>query len=239
MKRIIACLMLIGTSYCTMAQDGELLPITESKPTFKKNEIGLTAELDVFRSPNSSTAFQAIQYKHWKNEHFGARFLLGRRDYYDNASWRASYQVSNDTIISRTPITNGGVGIAGIGLEAQRQFYKRVYLFAAVEAKFGYGKATIDTIVERSIENNTNRYLSPPPPTATPGRPANNTDVYYASLVPTFGAKFQFNRISFGSEMALNLLNYSYVNNKVTPGVGTLDFDLGRLNPRFFIQYRF
>ncbi|MCB0698677.1 MAG: hypothetical protein H6551_00965 [Chitinophagales bacterium] len=242
MKTIPTILALCATCYCATAQDiqASIKEQVDKPEKIRRNELGLTAEMDVFSGWNTTTAFQAIQYKRWKNEHFGARFLLGRKDYYSNNDFAASYQINGDTVVTLKPVTSGSVAIIGAGLEGQRQFYKRVHLFAAVEVKCGYGRGSIDTFTERALQSDPDKILPPPPhaPIVTGKSPA-STDIYHISLVPTFGGKIQFKRICFGSEMALNFLNYTNIRHPNKHAIGHLDFDLGTINPRVFVHYRF
>ena len=123
MKHSILLLMIIS-AITSIAQVVET-PVQKTRA----NEIGLTAEVDAFSSINNSTAFQAIQYKHWQNEHFGMRFLLGKRDYYSDVNFNTSYRIDGDTLTKTNYATDATIAFAGVGIEAQRQFYKKVYNF--------------------------------------------------------------------------------------------------------------
>lgn len=233
MKKIMIGALLMCMTTGIVAQDIQ----PEELPTFRKNEIGVTAELDAFNSTLNSTTFQALQFKHWKNEHYGARFLVGRGDFQSTYDFPQYYQVSNDTVYKKTPLTNGNMGIVGVGLEAQRQFYEKVYLFAAIEGKFGFGSGRVDTLTERSVESPQHPLQHPvgPIPAASPV----SVSMFYAGLTPTFGAKFQFRHITFGSEMAWNLLNYTNITYGNQSPRSLMDLDMSRLSPRFFVNYRF
>lgn len=235
MKRTITAL--VATLMCATAIAQTTDATTAEQPKARKNEIGVTAELDAFNSGLNSTTFQALQFKRWKNEHFGARFLIGRGDFQSTYDFPPYYQVKNDTVYKKTPITFTSMGIAGVGLEAQRQFYKRVYLFAAVEAKFSFGSGRVDTITERSVESPQHPMQHPIP--SVPAASPISAQMFYAGLTPTFGAKFQFSRFTFGSEMAWNLLNYTSTTYGVLPTRSMVDLDMSRLSPRFFVHYRF
>lgn len=233
MKILIASICMIITCSTTRAQQ-ELTTLEIKKS--RKNEIGLTTELDVFSKGYSSTSFRALQYKRWKNDCFGARFLVGISDYYSDANSMQSFSVRNDTITKLSTVANGSLGFVGLGLEAQRRFYKRVYLFAAVEVKLGVGRASIDTVVETTYDNMpvynaTVPYVQSISP--------NSASVFQASVSPTFGGKIQFKRICFGSEMSLNIFNYSNINYADNTSVGTTSLELGQINPRFFVHFRF
>lgn len=196
------------------------------------NEIGFTTQTDMFSSLYNSNSLHAIQYKRWKNSHFGTRFLLGYGDYQTDEHFRPTYRTDNDTIIRSLPITYNTLGFAGVGVEAQRQFYKRVSLFAAIEARFGFGSGSVDTAIEYSHENyskyRTNVYSS-----------ALKTDIFAAYLTPSIGGKIEFNRINFGTELVLNLLQYTNVSYTALPTTSSFHVDVTQLYPRFFVHYRF
>ncbi len=231
MKIIIAMLFTIGSIQLATAQNEHLIKKQ------KRNEIGLTAEINAFSNINNSTAFQAIQYKHWQNEHFGMRFLLGKRDYYSDVSFSTSYRIDGDTLTKTNYATDATIAIAGVGFEAQRQFYKKVYLFATVETKFGFGEGYIDSFPTRTVYNDT----FPWGRTVTTkfSYSAATYNIFYASVTPTFGAKLQFNHICFGTEMSLYLLSYTSMKNQSRPYESMLEFDISTINPRFFVHYRF
>ena len=156
MKNLIASLTLASISCFATAQ--EIQSPERHTQKIRKHEIGLTTETDVFSNDLNSTTFQALQFKKWKNEHYGARFLLGHSQLQSDVNHPVTYTTQNDTITKRIPLTNARLGIVGVGLEAQRQFYKRIYMFAAVEGRFGFGKATTQDIVERVDKNG--QYIS-------------------------------------------------------------------------------
>lgn len=233
MKNIIALSLMLAS----MTASAQEQSISES-PKQRKNEIGLTMQTDAFSYAYNNTSLQALQFKRWKNEHFGARFLVGHASYYTNQDFAPTYQVNNDTIIRKQPITNGNMGFVGFGLEAQRQFYKRVILFAAIEAQVGYGNARVDTAVEYSTKDIQFRPFTNEPGTM-PARPDATTQLFYVGITPTIGAKIEFNRINFGTEFALNLARITNRSYPGLPSINTIDIDLGNINPRFFVHYRF
>lgn len=236
MKKLMTVLLISSISISASAQDIQS-QLTENKaPKVKKYELGVTTEMNVFGDNNAS--FQALQFKKWKNEHYGARLLLGYGNFQSNNDFPIYYTEFNDTITKSAPYRTSQIGFAGLGLEAQRQFYKRVYLFAAVEAKFGYGTTMLDTLVER-VQSNANTR----PWENNPGSPQIRTGtgvskMFYVGVTPTFGAKFQFSHITFGSEMAWNVFNYTSYEHPAGHS-NTTDFDMSKISPRFFVHYRF
>lgn len=234
MKNLIAAMIIIGMSTYATAQDIEAPE--NSTPKIKKHEIGFTSEIIDFGGSINNSTLQALQFKKWKNEHYGARFLIGRATFQSDRNFPTTYITNNDTITKNMPLTFAQMGFVGVGLEAQRQFYKRIYLFAAVEGRFGFGKASVDTIQERVTTSG--RYVELDPATRQPFPNRPTLDAFQAALTPTFGAKFQFSRVTFGSEMAWNIFNYTQVGN---PGstLSSFDLDMSRMGARFFVHYRF
>lgn len=230
MKKTFLIALMLGISLTTQAQETDL----KAEPDLKqrKNEIGFTTQTDMFSTMYNSNSLHAIQYKRWKNQHFGARFLLGYGDYQTDEHFRPIYTRDNDTIIRSLPVTYSTLGFAGVGLEAQRQFYKRVILFAAVEARFGFGSGSVDTATEYSHDNYSKYVREPYASTTT-------ADIFTAYLTPTIGGKIEFKRINFGTELALNLMQYTSATYTNMPTTSTFIVDLTKLNPRFFVHYRF
>ena len=113
--------------------------------------------------------------------------------------------------------------------------YKKIYVFAATEIKAGYGTSTIDTLIESQYGDVVEIGILPPFANTAP----TTGNIFYAGLTPSIGADFLFNRISFGTEIALNIVTFSTASYNNQPRKNTINWDMGNFNPRFFVHYRF
>lgn len=240
---------LLATCMATMgaiAQENATIDILPVAKKVHKNEIGLLGETPFGNSASGnylyagSGSYQgrvAIQYKRWVKENMGYRASLGYADY-SGSSGRNYIGKKGDTTFqsfyrNRVPVVFGSIGV-----EMQRQFYKRVYLYAAVDLQVGYGNGTNESVRTTEVLNNNNlydhRYYN-----ETITSTASAT-VFNAGVVPFVGAKFNFSRISFGTELSGIRMEYNSVTSALQPmpgGVG--EFSLGDFRQRFFVNYRF
>ncbi len=225
---LIALILLTGSS--SFAQDNTNTDILLLKK-YPKNEIGLVSETnfsnDEFGGPGM------IQYKRWARENMAYRVNAGVGTYH-NFSLDSYFGISGDTVLEKQTREQATMAFIGGGLEMQRHFYKRVYLYAAVDLLAGYGSGkTEDYIVRRIAINGQDHTESSP----TPGR--GDVSVLHLNLAPFVGAKIVFNRISFGTEMSAINMSYTNVKDNFTGSSGLIDLNMGFLRQRFFINYRF
>lgn len=228
--RTILILLLVAP-YIANAQTAGLL----------KNDLGPMAEVqltDNFITNNSA----GIQLRHQCS---------------GMVAWRASVSYFNlrqrGPVIHLYPFTNtittrsvddvvDGIAVGG-GMEVQRQFYRKVYLYAGADLKIGYGTARRDTQI-------TYEYYTPS--TVFPGqndRQFSTTQIRHSAngrgiVVTTavlVGAKiYTGKRIIIGTEFTNPLY---YVNIKTGDQIGAsssgLDFTIGQIMQRVYVTYRF
>lgn len=207
-----------------------------------KHELGVFGQTNPYGNGNEDMNFAGLQYKTWANEHLGLRFLAAYSDY--NFKSSKFYQgASSDTSVSKWAQTHISLGVIGGGIEAQRRFFKRVYLFAAIEMRVGYGNGTIDTSIEKAYTYTTPS--TPQMPSATYsavygyGAGRGNANMFYLGVSPSIGAKLQFNRLCIGLEMQAAQLSVKSIKYDNAPSYGVTDFELGNISHRFFINFRF
>lgn len=183
----------------------------------------LTGNNDVF-------SLAGLQYRRWHNEQVGFRVIGAFGQYYSSGG-ELQY-ISGDKVITRQQHYNISLPVVGFGLEAQRHFYKRVSLFAAVELRGGYGAGHADTGVSRSIgQGAVSQYLS-----ERSGR--RDVSLLYLGLSPSIGAKMQWSRLCVSLEIAPLTASYTQLYNAPGNG-GTINLDMGNLNQRLSIGWRF
>lgn len=227
MNRILPVILCTLISSQAIAQETKPAAV----PAERKNEIGLMGQTNL--SGNAENiALMGLQYNRWVTPHLGYR-IIGAYGNYINSSATITYAPSPDTIINKTEHLNIHMPIVGAGLTAQRQFYKRVYLFAAMELKGGYGGGNTDTLIKTTYG------------TAPNGNDSyefkggnNKVNMMYLGLSASIGAKLQYSRMCFGIELLPVQMNYQYINygnRKNSSG----NFDLGSFSQRLFVQFRF
>lgn len=214
----------------TIAQE----TISIKKPFYpRKNEIGLMFETNLTSSENLDLV--GVQYKHWKNEHFGYRIIAAQRTY--ESTTRDQYvSIQHDTVFRLGNSNNIKMAFIGAGIEAQRHFFKSVYLFAAVEIRGGYGSGNYNTTL--TVEKQNGEYIE----TANSIK-SNGVKMFAIEAVPSVGAKLQYKKLCFGTEAFFVHASYSKITYPITAPVissgSLLDFSAGELAQRFFINYRF
>ncbi len=129
------------------------------------------------------------------------------------------------------------LAIAGFAVEQQRHFYKKVYLFAGLDWRAGYGSGA---------SSYTRRDETWHPPTSstaattvitearTPGPDVSRFLLYFS---PSLGAKLDFKKISLG----LSVMNYIHVEVNDNGGSTTTDIDFNTANlfKRLSVGYKF
>lgn len=229
MKKLFILLISVCTITYSNAQNNMAV---DSMVTNNRYEIGLMSETSNVQFHDIS--IHAIRFNKWKNDHFGIRALLGYGMHSGN-QYTPEHQLVGDTTYRKQPFSNGNMGIVGLGVEARRMFYKRICLSAAIELKAGYGKASIDTFIERNEAlNGFTRGIKNAVEYQTP-----KGDLIYIGLTPTIGLSFLFKRIGFGTELAWNVIDFTNIDNGSQPSVSNFVMDVSNFNPRLFINYRF
>jgi len=202
----------------------------------RKNEIGIFMHnyMGHASTNNTDVSMMGVQYSRWKNERVGYRIMAAYGNNYAIGDvFRKTVNI--DTFIDmRTRRVVDMLKIGGAA-QIQRKFYKRVYLFAAVELNVGYGKGQQDTLIDKTYMTSSYHYENSGD---IFGRPAADVKMWHVSLLPTVGAKLVFSRITAGVEFYGIDATFSSVtvNNR---SQGLFDFDMGNIGQRLFLNYRF
>lgn len=232
MKSITFLFITICSSFLATAQEvnRQQTPLL----TVKNNEAGIFGQQVIGSNNNGDKMMMmGLQYKKWKNEHLGMRIVAayGKFDNSDDYYISRNFSTASDTVTQRFTQWNINMAILGVGVEAQRVFYKRVVLFAAMELRGGYGSGKQeDAAITRVANGDYENYQ------VLGSRDAN---MVYLAATPTIGAKLQFNRFNFGMECS-GISTYSTgLKAEGKSRATTGNMDMGSVIHRFFIGYKF
>lgn len=163
----------------------------------RKSELGLLFQIFEGSDQFRGQAMMGLQFKRRVKPNMAFRVLAAYNPY--NYSQRPYFvePYSIDSVKLKDSRSSVDMFALGIGVETQRRFYKRVFFFAGLELRAGYGEGT--TVSHSRIvpvEGMYRSYL---------GNGYGDYDeiVYrraYAKLIPGVGVKIVFNKINFGLE---------------------------------------
>jgi hypothetical protein len=207
--------------------------------------IGLFAETNVMsgNSQNAGMATVGLQYCKKMKGHLLYNISLGYGSYNDHPAAIVT-SIKGDTVISRSVGSKIDLAVLGFGLEAQHQFYRKLYFFGGVQLRIGYGSGTTDTNITQqynetrvnpvtgATENGITTFV-----TAVSGPSAT---MFYGGFTPYFGLKLEFKRFTIGTSF-MNYFTVRSINVKGrSEGNGTMsDFDSNNLSQRFYVNYKF
>jgi hypothetical protein len=239
MKKILFALslsVLAPQLYAQSTDNASTFTTTDIQPKQRANEIGLFGQAVATGGYNSALSIAGVQYKKWLRPNTGIRAILAHGNYYSSLHTPTNISISGDTIINENLRTRVNMVFLGGGIEAQRHFYKRVYLFAGLELKGGYGSGYTDTLYEKQYKESGHSTYTKDILDIRSGTP--NVNMTYLGFSPSIGAKLQWNRLVIGAEIFPAEMSVTFTN---TSGLQTSssDFNMGDLKQRIFIHYRF
>ncbi|RYE24729.1 MAG: hypothetical protein EOP51_06445 [Sphingobacteriales bacterium] len=230
MKPILLALA-ITLSYPTIAR----VPVESYDPKIKANEIGLTVSA---QSLNNDFDYKtaSVIYKHWMNEHIGWRAMAGY-GYYNGANTLVASRYTADTLYRLTASNRTGMPLIGLGLEAERHFYKRVFMYAAIDMQAGYGTGSVDSSISKEYVGADKRSHSNGIDNAIKNK---NYSLLFIGLAPTVGAKVHYHKISVGAEISpIKFTCRAETRRDIPTSVLNFDLSWGDLFQRFYFSYRF
>jgi len=196
-------------------------------------ELGLIGESNITGNAVGQTSLAGVQYKHFGKKNIGYRVFAGFGAM-QQTNFNDIYYSSGDTAVEKRASIHASMPMVGGGIEGQHPLYKHVYMFAAFELRGGYGTGNVDTSITQHYPDNltglSHGYAESG--TALMGPSAN---MLFIGFSPVVGIKVQFNRIAFGTEFSNAV---TYMHSDKIPG-SQVDFDMGNINERFFLSYRF
>lgn len=224
MKKIPLFVLFSFSAFNLAAQE-----IKAPAPNVYKHESGIFGQTEGVGNEHLSTSMIGLQYKYWHTERLGMRMIAAYGNYYSSSS-ETSY-ISGDTLVRHQKYFDFSIPVAGVGIEMQRHFYKRVYLFAALEMKGGYGNGTGATSEHRSSGQGDSMFHF------SQNVDRHDASLLYIGLTASIGAKVQWNRICLGLEVFPVHLSYSKINDDIDRSGGT-DMSLGSFSQRLFLHWR-
>ena len=209
----------------------------------KTKSLGVFGDTNAMFSTNDNPTFNSVgvEYTKWLNKYIAYRVMLGYGNATNIPNLAFTDRISSDTITGTTTKSNISLGILGFGIEAERQFYKRLFFFAGFEIRAGYGNGSVDsTITTRYFGQNINpltntvynEFYS-----VSNTRSGPMANAFYVAFTPSFGLKLEFRKFSFGTEF-MNYCSYRAIHSRSTVFDDSFDFDFGNITQRFFVDYK-
>ena len=207
----------------------------------RNNEIGLFADLNI-SSSSQHTEMYGVQFRHFKNDIYrnntlGYRILIGTGSFKnEGGDNKRLYPGGNsDTVITSSLDRWQEINFIGVGVDAQRNFYKKIWLYAAVSITGGFGEARVDSNVRTYIRS-TDRYVD----LHSERTRYSYGNAFWIRVSPIIGAKVALAKILWVGLEWSNALTITNAptdtrGNKSTSG----DFDLTNINTRLFASFRF
>ena len=217
-----------------IAQAQEVEPIP-TEPKHKKNEIGLFVNPFGSNNPNGYEVPFGIQYKRWTTPNLGYRIIAAAGGY--DSEYKSTELIKNDTFYQAITSTNMAMIFAGGGLEMQQRFIGKCYLYAAVEMKAGYGSGYTHTsqVKETANVSALERSYTYEQETVS----SVNTSLLVLDATPYVGIKFVFKRLILGTELSAVAGGIMQTSYSGSAAYSNSFFDMGQLQQRFYLNYRF
>jgi hypothetical protein len=212
-------------------------------PEGKVNALGIYGESNGMFSGVGNPVMNTVglQYNKWNKRHMGFVVTLGYGSYVQEPSIANNFLIGSDTLRGKIAKSHFDMGIVGFGIQAERQFYKKIYFFAGFQVRAGYGSGQVDTTI-------THQYNVPQVDPVTGityqnmvmtayGKTGSAASTFYVGLTPSVGAKLNFKKFCIGTEF----MNYITYRSQTAAGRtdGLIDFDIANITQRIFVQCRF
>lgn len=133
MKKITLFFVLGFSALCLHAQEEYPAPEKRNK------ELGVFAQFFHEGQDAGDRLLIGMQFRQQVQPHVNFRALVAYHRYQYEGRPEVLDIGNHDSLRVKFSNTNADILAIGLGLEAQRQFYKRVWLFAGLELQAGYG----------------------------------------------------------------------------------------------------
>lgn len=208
----------------------------------KSKEFGLFAEtkLNTYSSANSYSAF-GLQYRKESkpNKFYRSQVMYQQKS---NEYRSNDFRIEGDSLREVLYSSKNKGLFVGFGIEQQRHFYKKLHLYASLDARLGYGYSAhyksmrstrIDTSVNVFFANSNINY-------SKPEKISNMTTSRYSlDILPSIGSKLIFDKLILGFETGFNVSNaYQTQKNPNGERFSIYDLDLGLFLYRVYVNYR-
>lgn len=217
----------------TIAQENT--NVTHTNDRVIKNAIGIQAGAGFGYTEDDEII--SLQYKRWVRPNRAVRISAGFGKY-DNMINKGVTNFVADTAIETLALNTVDMFYVNAGIEMHKQFYKRMYMYAAIDLRAGYGSGTVQHAEKRhySVGGVTYKEESYLPFTTT-----FDLTRFTIDATPYVGVKVLFNRVAFGTE--ISALRTGFISQKTTDpteeSMGIVDMNAGLLRQRIFINFRF
>lgn len=237
MKKITLLSLLGFNALCLYAQESGIAENNQMPASKERNkELGVFSQFFHEGQESGDKMLIGVQFRQQVQPHINFRALAAYHRYQYEARPDILDNGNSDSLRARFSGNNADILAIGLGLEAQRQFYKRVWLFAGLELQAGYGTGKTQSS-SRTVPYG--RTFTGPPDMFAPDYKSESYQRTYVRLVPGIGAKIVFNRINFGLETqfaSIGIFSEKTGESRVTnPGIDILN----NLAYRFQVNYRF
>lgn len=230
MKNIFLLLLLACMATTTQAQEMQ----ETGEPKERKHAIGLQ-----FATPFGNASDEelvGIQYKRWIRPNRAIR-VSAMYGMWEVTNPRRVTNVIRDTAFESYTRDYADMFYLNAGIEMHKHFYKKAYLYAAIDLRGGYGSGY-------SQENLVKNYPETGGYTRSIFISSNTTyDLtrFRVDATPFIGVKLLFNRIAFGTEISAISTGFTSVTtrNPRSQSVSLFDLDAGQFRQRMFINFRF
>lgn len=238
MKKTLTSIALIILTFSLLAQENKSVDLKKDfqNRLIRTNEIGVLGQVYFGQNQYPGSVLFGVNYKRKINSVSYIRALGGFAPYNEFKELGIE-SINQDTVIRNYYTVNIASGFLGIGIEVERQFYKKVHLFAALELLGGYGSGKLNYIKRASIfDKNIVNHL----PTLT-YQNIKNYKIAFLNFNPSIGAKIVCNKLNFGVELnAMQLSNKIAKTESQNSWTIASDFNLlGASTFRTFVNYRF
>lgn len=243
MKKISLILIFVTAAFATTFAQQQSIKTTSTSPLSsfaeKRNEMGIFGQASFGNLNNQGQVLNGIQYKHWIKPNIGIRIMGGFSPYSYNRRPIVLERMGNDTVKVSNYYHEANTVFVGLGIEAQRHFYRRVFLYASLDIIGGYGTGHAQTNTSlNSIYNPNQTFISNNLPDYLQGKYSRS----YVKLLPNIGGKIVFKRFDFGLDMSAIDINWTYEDSELIPAPPYSRLDITVLSYtsfRLFFNYRF
>ncbi len=221
-----------------------VLPVTlfAQQSDNRSNSIGLFSESNSMFTSDRGPLMQTmgVQYLKRSKKVIEYKVSIGYSNYAEMPSYNGLYSIQSDTARWSNVSKKSNLGILGFGVEAKRQFYKKLYFFAGFDVRAGYGNGKSDTTGTKQYSamqfNPVTNALQEVFITETFHREAPATMVY-AGFTPYFGLKLEFKRFAIGTSF-MNYFAYRSIQLKGGQNDALIEFDFSNITQQFFVRYK-
>jgi hypothetical protein len=207
----------------------------------KAKELGFFVETAMDNSAVSNGLY-GVQFKKETKPNKAIRVQL----MYQKKNFQAEpydYSFVKDTMKTTQTIQKSTGFYGGFGIEQQRQFYKKIFLYASLDARVGYSKSAFYKNIKSSAVDTVNGVYSTNPysnysiPEKISDWKANR---FSFDILPSIGSKLIFQKLVLGIETGLNISN-SYLSQSGTglKKYSIYDLNISYMQFRAYINYRF